>query len=90
MSGSLEESPIETIFDSVRWQLPSVEIEWRPSTDPLGNKNVWLIQLDGIEVWIISQPEGKPPFLIDREGKDWRVREPEKAVNLIKALLSTT
>jgi len=89
MSGSLEPSPLNTIFDAVRSQLPSVEIERTRSTDPLANKNVWFIRWNGTEVSVTSHPDGRPPFLVDRDGKDWRVREPDKAVTRIIALLST-
>lgn len=86
MSDSLDQSPLDTTFDAVRSQLPSVDIERTRSTDPLANKNVSFIRWHG--VMVSNHPDGKPPVLVDRDGKDWRVREPDMAVTRIIALFS--
>jgi hypothetical protein len=87
---ALEQSPIGTIVSAVREQLPGVEIERGASMYPLTDPNGWWIfRWNGTEVSMSNHPEGKPPFLVDHDGKDWRLHDPSKAVDRIVLLLST-
>jgi len=89
MTESLQQSPIETIFSSVRAQLPGVEIERGASACPLADPNIlWTFRWNGTEVWLSNHPGRKRPFLVDRDGKDWSLRDPSKAAERIVLLLS--
>jgi hypothetical protein len=87
---SFDQSQIQAVLNAVQAQLPAVEIRKKDSADPLANNNVWFLRWKGTEVSIGSQPEGKPPFLVDRYGKDVRVREASRAADLIVSWLSTS
>jgi hypothetical protein len=67
-------------------RLPTIRIERLKVKHPADDDNVWFIKTDGrFEVQLDSDPDGKPPFLIEGDLPDQRreTAKVEEATNLI-------
>ena len=79
-------SSVESVFEELRRQLPTIRIERLKVKHPADDDNLWFIKTDGrFEVQIGSHPDGRPPFLIEGDLPDQRreTSQVEEAANLI-------